>query len=112
MIDLLVADSSCATGLASGGVALQAMPLPWAQRDDHLSESLPTVSGTEISSPSATHPSSTETGHAITINGTVPALLRLQQGQNVRIAVTERLDEDTDSLARRHLALPDGWRRG
>ncbi|MEX2122957.1 MAG: copper resistance system multicopper oxidase [Woeseia sp.] len=36
------------------------------------------------------------TGHAVTINGTVPApLIRLKEGQNVRIAVTNTLDEDT-----------------
>jgi FtsP/CotA-like multicopper oxidase with cupredoxin domain len=36
------------------------------------------------------------TGHAVTINGTIPApLIRLKEGQNVRIAVTNTLDEDT-----------------
>lgn len=35
-------------------------------------------------------------GHAITINGTIPApLIRLREGQNVRIVVDNRLDEDT-----------------
>lgn len=35
-------------------------------------------------------------GHAVTINGTVPGpLIRLREGQNVRIAVTNRLNEDT-----------------
>lgn len=35
-------------------------------------------------------------GHAIAINGTVPGpLIRLKEGQNVRIAVTNQLDEDT-----------------
>ena len=35
-------------------------------------------------------------GHAVTINGTVPGpLIRLKEGQNVRIAVTNRLHEDT-----------------
>ena len=35
-------------------------------------------------------------GHAVTINGTVPGpLLRLREGQNARIAVTNRLKEDT-----------------
>jgi CopA family copper-resistance protein len=35
-------------------------------------------------------------GHATTINGTVPApLIRLREGQRVRLAVTNRLDEDT-----------------
>ncbi len=35
-------------------------------------------------------------GHAIAINGTVPGpLIRLKEGQDVRIAVTNNLDEDT-----------------
>ncbi|MBS0384464.1 MAG: copper resistance system multicopper oxidase, partial [Proteobacteria bacterium] len=35
-------------------------------------------------------------GHAVAINGTVPApLIRLRQGQNVRLSVTNALDEDT-----------------
>ena len=35
-------------------------------------------------------------GHAVTMNGTVPGpLLRLKEGQNVRIAVRNELDEDT-----------------
>ena len=34
--------------------------------------------------------------HAVTINGTLPApLIRLKEGQNVRLAVTNRLKEDT-----------------
>lgn len=34
--------------------------------------------------------------HAVTINGTLPApLIRLREGQNVRLAVTNRLKEDT-----------------
>jgi CopA family copper-resistance protein len=36
------------------------------------------------------------TGHAITLNGTLPApLIRLREGQNVRIHVTNALEEDT-----------------
>lgn len=36
------------------------------------------------------------TGHAITVNGTLPApLIRLREGQNVRIDVTNHLDEDS-----------------
>ena len=36
------------------------------------------------------------TGHAVTVNGTLPApLIRLREGQNVRIAVTNHLDEDS-----------------
>lgn len=36
------------------------------------------------------------TAHAITVNGTVPApLIRLKEGQTVRLAITNRLKEDT-----------------
>lgn len=35
-------------------------------------------------------------GHAVTVNGTLPApLIRLKEGQNVRLSVTNRLAEDT-----------------
>ena len=35
-------------------------------------------------------------GHAVTVNGTLPApLVRLREGQNVHLAVTNTLDEDT-----------------
>ena len=44
--------------------------------------------------------------HAVAINGTVPApLIRLKEGQNVRIAVTNRLAEDT-SIHWHGLLLP------
>jgi CopA family copper-resistance protein len=37
-----------------------------------------------------------KTGHAVTINGTIPApLIRLREGQRVRLAVTNRLHEDS-----------------
>ena len=46
--------------------------------------------------PRAGHASTARAGHAVTINGTVPGpLLRLKEGQHVRIAVTNTLDEDT-----------------
>ncbi len=36
------------------------------------------------------------TGHAVTVNGTLPApLIRLREGQNVQIAVTNHLEEDS-----------------
>lgn len=46
------------------------------------------------------------TGHAITVNGTLPApLIRLRQGQNVRLWVTNTLDDDT-SIHWHGLLLP------
>jgi FtsP/CotA-like multicopper oxidase with cupredoxin domain len=45
-------------------------------------------------------------GHAIAINGTVPGpLIRLKEGQNVRVSVTNTLDEDT-SIHWHGLLLP------
>lgn len=45
-------------------------------------------------------------GHAVTINGTLPApLLRLKEGQNVRLTVENRLQEDT-SIHWHGLILP------
>ncbi len=44
--------------------------------------------------------------HAFTINGTVPGpIIRLKEGQKVRIAVTNTLDEDT-SIHWHGLLLP------
>jgi len=46
------------------------------------------------------------TGHAVTINGTMPApLIRLREGQRARISVTNTLDEDT-SIHWHGLLLP------
>ena len=46
------------------------------------------------------------TGHAVTVNNSLPGpLLRLREGQNVRIAVTNTLDEDT-SIHWHGLLLP------
>jgi len=56
------------------------------------------LSGEEISLEIARTPFAVgdRTGHAVTVNGALPApLIRLREGQKVRIAVTNRLDEDT-----------------
>jgi len=46
------------------------------------------------------------TGHAVTVNGLLPApLLRLREGQNARLSVTNTLDEDT-SIHWHGLLLP------
>ena len=47
-----------------------------------------------------------KTGHAVTVNGTIPGpLIRLKEGQNVRLSVTNTLDEDT-SIHWHGLLLP------
>ncbi|USU10189.1 copper resistance system multicopper oxidase [Sphingomonadaceae bacterium OTU29MARTA1] len=84
--------------LGGGALAIPWLPA-WAQP---VSAGLPrassTLSGTDIALTVA-HQMMTIDGrqsHAIGINGTVPApLIRLRQGTNVRLAVTNTLDEDT-----------------
>jgi CopA family copper-resistance protein len=82
-----------------GSVALDQLLPAWARSETHgVARALPALSGREIAlTIGTTHlPVDGRSGHAITINGTVPApLVRLKQGQRVRIAVTNDLDEDT-----------------
>ena len=88
-------------GAASfGGLAALPSLFPaWAQSGSPgVGSELPTVSGEDIRLTVGHMPFTVggRTGHAVAINGTVPApLLRLREGQNVRIAVTNGLDEDT-----------------
>ncbi len=85
--------------LIGGAFALDAMLPAWARSETHgLLKPAPSVSGTDIALAIGHTPFAVDgrTGHAITINGTVPApLVRLKEGQKVRIAVTNDLDEDT-----------------
>jgi CopA family copper-resistance protein len=85
---------------ALGGAAALAPLLPaWAQSGTRgLRPDMPTLSGEDIALTIGRSPFTVggRTGRAITINGTLPApLLRLREGQNVRLAVTNELDEDT-----------------
>jgi len=89
-----------ARGLAIGGAAALAPLLPaWAQSGTRgLAPDMPTLSGGDIALTIGHSPFAVggRTGRAVTINGTVPApLIRLREGQNVRIAVTNTLEEDT-----------------
>ncbi len=91
--------------LLGGGFALNAMLPAWAQSPN---TGLPMVSGTDIALTigHSRHRVDGREGHAITINGTLPApLVRLREGQNVRLAVTNNLDEDT-SIHWHGLILP------
>jgi len=88
-------------GAALGGLGygLSGLFPAWAQTGSAgIGPGMPTLSGEDIRL-SVGHSAFTvggRTGHAVTINGTLPApLLRLREGQNVRIAVTNTLDEDT-----------------
>ncbi|HRE43279.1 MAG TPA: copper resistance system multicopper oxidase, partial [Terricaulis sp.] len=98
--------------LASGGVslaALQALTPAWAHSGSHgLGPALESLNGPDIALTVGHSPFRLggRTGHAVTVNGTLPApLIRLREGQNVRLAVTNTLDEDT-SIHWHGLLLP------
>ncbi len=84
--------------LGGGALALPWLPA-WAQPvSTGIATPLPVLSGTDIALTVA-HLTRTIDGtrsHAIGINGTSPApLIRLKQGQQVRLSVTNSLDEET-----------------
>ncbi|HVI97465.1 MAG TPA: copper resistance system multicopper oxidase [Sphingomonas sp.] len=92
--------SFLAGGAALGGLAATGSLFPaWAQSGTGgIVKPLPTLEGIDIAL--TIHrmmlTADGETTQAIGINGTVPApLLRLKEGQNVRLAVTNQLDEDS-----------------
>lgn len=95
--------------MLGAGLALSSLFPSWARSSTAgLAESLPTVSGTDINLLiDRSHWSvDGKTGHAVTINGTVPGpLIRLKEGQNVRLRVTNNLNEDT-SIHWHGLLLP------
>jgi CopA family copper-resistance protein len=86
--------------VASGAVAGLSGLLPaWAQTGSAgLRADLPTLAGPNVDLTVGHSPFTVggRTGHAITINGVLPApLIRLRVGQNVRLSVANGLDEDT-----------------
>jgi CopA family copper-resistance protein len=85
--------------LAGGGLALSAYMPAWAQTNSAgLTTPLPTVSGNDITLRIARQTMMIDgrPSKAIGINGTVPApLIRLREGQNVRLNVINDLDEDS-----------------
>ena len=85
--------------LAGGGMALTAYMPAWAQPvSGGIVKPLPTVSGTDIALTidSFRLPVDGKSTPAIGVNGTVPApLIRLKEGQKVRLSVTNNLDEDS-----------------
>ena len=86
--------------VAGGGLAaLQGLMPAWAQTGSPgLRADLPTLTGPNIDLTIGQTPFTVNgrTGKATTINGVLPApVLRLREGQNVRLAVTNTLDEDT-----------------
>jgi CopA family copper-resistance protein len=85
--------------LFGGSAAFAAWMPAWAQPvSSGLTTPLPTVSGEDITLTIARQAMVIDgrTSHAIGINGTVPApLIRLREGQNVRLRVINDLDEDS-----------------
>ena len=85
--------------LGAAGFGLTNLFPAWAQTGSPgIAPDMSTLSGDEIRLTIGHSPFAVggRTGHAVTINGTLPApLIRLREGQNVRIAVTNALDEDT-----------------
>ncbi|WP_077354121.1 copper resistance system multicopper oxidase [Brevundimonas sp. LM2] len=88
-------------GAAAGGglLGLQGLLPAWAQTGSAgLRSELPSLVGPNIDLTVGHSPFSVggRTGHAVTVNGLLPApLLRLREGQNARLSVTNTLDEDT-----------------
>ena len=98
------------TGLAgAAGLGLSNLFPAWAQSGSRgIAPEMPVVSGEDIALTIGRSPFTVggRTGHAITVNGTLPApLLRLREGQIARIAVTNTLDEDS-SIHWHGLLLP------
>jgi CopA family copper-resistance protein len=85
--------------LAGGGLALSAYMPAWAQTNSAgMTTPLPTVTGNDITLRIARQTMMIDgrPSKAIGINGTVPApLIRLREGQNVRLRVVNDLDEDS-----------------
>ena len=85
--------------LAGGGLALSAYMPAWAQTNSAgITTPLRTVTGTDITLRIARQTMMIDgrASKAIGINGTVPApLIRLREGQNVRLNVINDLDEDS-----------------
>jgi CopA family copper-resistance protein len=96
--------------VAGGGLlGLQGLTPAWAQTvSPGLRSDLPTLNGPNIDLTVGHSPFTVggRTGHAFTVNGLLPApLLRMREGQNVRLSVTNTLDEDT-SIHWHGLLLP------
>jgi CopA family copper-resistance protein len=86
-----------ATLLGAGSAASGVLPA-WAQAASPGLAALPSLSGEEIRLVIERRPWAVDgrPGGAVLVNGTLPGpLLRLKEGQRVRIAVENRLDEET-----------------
>lgn len=88
-----------AAGLAGAGIALSGALPAWAQSASmDVNRQAETLTGPDVALRIAQSHWMVDgrSGHATTINGTVPGpLIRLREGQNVRLSVANELDEDT-----------------
>jgi CopA family copper-resistance protein len=89
-----------AGALGAAGAGLSSLFPAWAQTGSHglAAKGIATVAGNEISLDigEAAFNVDGRMGHAIAINGTIPApLIRLREGETVRLVVNNGLDEDT-----------------
>ena len=95
--------------LAGGGLAAGALFPGWAQSATPGLATLPTLSGEDIKL-TVGH-SMLQVGgraaHVVTVNGTVPApLIRLREGQKVRLSVTNGLKDEDTSIHWHGLLVP------
>lgn len=86
--------------VGSAGLSLSSLFPAWAQTTSHglASKGSGTLTGplVDLTVAEAQFTVDGRPGHAIAINGTIPApLIRLKEGQNVRLRVSNHLDEDT-----------------
>ncbi len=87
-----------AAALTGGGMALPGLFPAWAQPVSPGIPTLPALSGTDIALSIGLQAVTIDgrRHHAIAVNGTVPGpLIRLREGQQVRLRVENRLDEDS-----------------
>ncbi|MGV3591210.1 MAG: copper resistance system multicopper oxidase, partial [Gammaproteobacteria bacterium] len=98
-------------GTALGAASLLAPLFPaWAQNGtEGLGPQMPTLSGSDIAL-SIGHSQFTvggKTGHAVTVNGTLPSpLIRLREGENFHVAVTNTLQDEDASIHWHGLLVP------
>ncbi len=88
-----------AAALGGLGLGIHSLFPAWAQSGSAgVSPNMPTLSGEDLTLRVGHSPFAVggRTGHAITLNGVLPApLIRLREGQNFRLTVVNELEEDT-----------------
>lgn len=92
-----------AGGAALGGASLLYPLVPaWAQSGTAgIGPDMPTLTGDDIQLTIGRSPFTLngKTGHAVTVNGTLPSpLIRLQEGENFRVSVTNTLEDEDASI--------------